>query len=125
MFGLTSCWCQYRNICACSSILFGHVDSQVDQTVGVIPFVVIPRHKLHETVIEGDASADIENQAYAFAFEIAATISANSGFIEAPPTRKPSMSGCAESASAFAALAEPPYWMRMPSATAADAFSAI
>merc|ERR1740117_2078055 len=61
----------------------------------------------------------------AFALEMAATISANSGLSEAPPTRKPSMSGIAESSAAFLALAEPPYWMRMASATVAEAFSEI
>merc|ERR1712204_155231 len=60
-----------------------------------------------------------------FTLEMAATISANSGLSEAPPTRKPTMSGIAESSGAFLALAEPPYWMRMASATAAEAFSAI
>merc|ERR1712182_151841 len=48
---------------------------------------------------------------------LAATMSLNSGLSEAPPTRKPSISGCAESAAAFAALAEPPYWIRMAPAT--------
>merc|ERR1719253_1735385 len=42
-----------------------------------------------------------------------------SGFSEAEPTRKPSMSGHAESLGAFLALAEPPYWMRMFSAHSA------
>merc|ERR1712182_113265 len=56
----------------------------------------------------------------ALAAAIAATMSLNSGLSEAPPTRKPSISGCAESAAAFAALAEPPYWIRMAPATSAD-----
>ena len=51
-----------------------------------------------------------------FAAAIAATMSLNSGFNEAPPTRKPSTSGMAESSGAFFALAEPPYWMRIASA---------
>ncbi len=44
---------------------------------------------------------------------------------DAPPTRKPSMSGHAESSGAFFALAEPPYWMRMPAAAAGDTWSEI
>ena len=44
-----------------------------------------------------------------FAAEIAATMSAISGLSDAPPTRKPSMSGNAESSGAFLAFAEPPY----------------
>jgi len=40
---------------------------------------------------------------------IALTMSANSGLSEAPPTRKPSMSGIAERSGAFFALADPPY----------------
>ena len=44
-----------------------------------------------------------------FAAEIAATMSAISGLSDAPPTRKPSMSGNAESSGAFFAFAEPPY----------------
>ena len=35
------------------------------------------------------------------------------------------MSGMADRSGAFLALAEPPYWMRMASATAGDAFWAI
>jgi len=46
------------------------------------------------------------------------TISANSGLSEAPPTRKPSTSGCFERSAAFFALAEPPYWIRTASANA-------
>merc|ERR1712078_487949 len=56
---------------------------------------------------------------------MAATISANSGLSDAPPTKKPSMSGIAESSGAFLALAEPPYWMRIASATSEEAFSEI
>jgi hypothetical protein len=40
-------------------------------------------------------------------------MSAISGFMEAPPTRNPSMSGHAASSGALAAVAEPPYWMRI------------
>eukprot|EP00961_Rhodomonas_salina_P244899 3309453-Rhodomonas_salina.7 len=36
-------------------------------------------------------------------------MSPNSGLSDAPPTRKPSMSGHADSSGAFLALAEPPY----------------
>mmetsp|Transcript_5794 Transcript_5794/g.19166 ORF Transcript_5794/g.19166 Transcript_5794/m.19166 type:complete len:203 (+) Transcript_5794:1518-2126(+) len=61
----------------------------------------------------------------ALAWAMAATISANSGLSEAPPTRKPSTSAQAESSGAFLALAEPPYWMRMPSAHAGLTFSEI
>ena len=60
----------------------------------------------------------VHTRALYLAAEMAATISANSGLSEAPPTRKPSMSGMAERSGAFFAFAEPPYWMRMPSATA-------
>merc|ERR1719213_180217 len=52
-------------------------------------------------------------------------MSLNSGFIEAPTTRKPSMSGQADSSGAFLAFAEPPYWMRIPAATSGEAFLAI
>mmetsp|Transcript_45022 Transcript_45022/g.101648 ORF Transcript_45022/g.101648 Transcript_45022/m.101648 type:complete len:206 (+) Transcript_45022:360-977(+) len=47
---------------------------------------------------------------------MALTMSAISGLREAPPTRKPSMSGHAESSGALAAFADPPYWMRISSA---------
>mmetsp|Transcript_9477 Transcript_9477/g.28467 ORF Transcript_9477/g.28467 Transcript_9477/m.28467 type:complete len:209 (+) Transcript_9477:271-897(+) len=47
---------------------------------------------------------------------IAATMSTISGLRDAPPTKKPSMSGQAESSGAFAAFADPPYWIRIPSA---------
>mmetsp|Transcript_141994 Transcript_141994/g.453948 ORF Transcript_141994/g.453948 Transcript_141994/m.453948 type:complete len:202 (+) Transcript_141994:203-808(+) len=56
---------------------------------------------------------------------MAATISTNSGFKDAPPTRKPSMSGQAESSGAFFAFAEPPYWMRMPAAHSSLTLAAI
>ena len=59
------------------------------------------------------------------AFEMAETMSTNSGLSEAPPTRKPSMSGIAESADAFLALAEPPYWMRIAEAQYSETFYAI
>ena len=45
------------------------------------------------------------------------TMSANSGLREAPPTRKPSMSGHLASSPQFFALAEPLCWMRVSSAT--------
>ena len=60
-----------------------------------------------------------------FAAEIAATMSAISGLSDAPPTRKPSMSGKAESSGAFLAFAEPPYWMRISSAVVWSTFFAI
>ena len=60
-----------------------------------------------------------------FAAEIAATMSAISGLSEAPPTRKPSMSGKAESSGAFLAFAEPPYWMRISSAVVWSTLAAI
>ena len=41
--------------------------------------------------------------------DMAATMSLNSGFKEAPPTRKPSISAHDANALAFFALAEPPY----------------
>ena len=59
------------------------------------------------------------------AAEIAATMSAISGLSEAPPTRKPSMSGNALSSGAFFAFAEPPYWMRISSAVVWSTFFAI
>ena len=40
---------------------FGHVDDQVDHTGTVTPFVVIPRHQLHEVVTQCDSSLGIEN----------------------------------------------------------------
>ena len=52
-------------------------------------------------------------------------MSTNSGFMDAPPTRKPSMSGHAESSGAFLALAEPPYWMRISSAVVWSTFFAM
>ena len=60
-----------------------------------------------------------------FASAIALTMSAISGLREAPPTRKPSMSGHADSSGAFLALAEPPYWMRIASAVSWSASLAI
>mmetsp|Transcript_9087 Transcript_9087/g.21395 ORF Transcript_9087/g.21395 Transcript_9087/m.21395 type:complete len:230 (+) Transcript_9087:111-800(+) len=56
---------------------------------------------------------------------MADTISANSGLSEAPPTRKPSMSGWAERSGAFLALAEPPYWMRISSAVFSSTLALI
>ena len=50
------------------------------------------------------------------ALATALTMSLNSALSEAPPTRKPSTSGHAESSGAFFALALPPYWMRIRSA---------
>merc|ERR1719327_262390 len=52
-------------------------------------------------------------------------MSLNSGFREAPPTRKPSMSGQADSSGAFLAFAEPPYWMRIIAAQYAETLAAI
>merc|ERR1719161_3537725 len=52
-------------------------------------------------------------------------MSLNSGFIEAPPTRKPSMSGQADSSGAFFAFAGPPDGLRIPAATSGEAFLAI
>ena len=40
-------------------------------------------------------------------------LSGNSGFKDAPPTRKPSMSSHRPSSNAFLACAEPPYWIRI------------
>mmetsp|Transcript_627 Transcript_627/g.1293 ORF Transcript_627/g.1293 Transcript_627/m.1293 type:complete len:233 (-) Transcript_627:108-806(-) len=48
-----------------------------------------------------------------------------SGLSDAPPTRKPSMSGHADRSGAFLALAEPPYWMRTSSAVLASTLVAI
>lgn len=48
-------------------------------------------------------------------------MSTNSGFKLAPPTKKPSMSLQAASSFAFAAVTEPPYWMRTESATSGEA----
>mmetsp|Transcript_45132 Transcript_45132/g.109845 ORF Transcript_45132/g.109845 Transcript_45132/m.109845 type:complete len:231 (-) Transcript_45132:393-1085(-) len=49
------------------------------------------------------------------------TMSANSGFKEAPPTKKPSMSGFSERPGAVFALADPPYKIRVLAATSAPA----
>mmetsp|Transcript_80151 Transcript_80151/g.132497 ORF Transcript_80151/g.132497 Transcript_80151/m.132497 type:complete len:223 (-) Transcript_80151:306-974(-) len=56
-----------------------------------------------------DRAALLGIAAAPFASEMALTISANSGFSDAPPTRNPSISGCADSSGAFLAFAEPPY----------------
>mmetsp|Transcript_8704 Transcript_8704/g.8276 ORF Transcript_8704/g.8276 Transcript_8704/m.8276 type:complete len:262 (-) Transcript_8704:153-938(-) len=53
------------------------------------------------------------------------TISANSGFKEAPPTRKPSISGFEDRLGAVAAVADPPYRIRVFSAASAPAISPI
>merc|ERR1711988_1833081 len=45
---------------ALPSLMLRHVDSKVHQTVGVAPFVVVPRDQLHEVIIEGDACSNIE-----------------------------------------------------------------
>merc|ERR1712046_234099 len=42
-------------------ILLGHVHSQIYETIRISPFVVVPRHKLHEIIIQSDASTDIED----------------------------------------------------------------
>ena len=49
---------------------------------------------------------------YFFAAAMAEMMSPNSALREAPPTKKPSMSGHAERAPALAALADPPYCER-------------
>lgn len=41
----------------------------------------------------------------------------NSGFKEAPPTKNPSISGCPASSLQLAPVTEPPYWIRIFSAT--------
>ena len=51
-------------------------------------------------------------------------IPANSGFKEAPPTKKPSISYCLMSSPEFFSLTEPPYWIRIPSATSLLTLSA-
>ena len=48
-----------------------------------------------------------------------------SGFSDAPPTRKPSMSGKLDSSGALPAFALPPYWMSIASAVARSTFAAI
>ena len=39
----------------------GHVNDQVDHTGTVTPFVVIPRHQLHEVVTQRDSSLCVKN----------------------------------------------------------------
>lgn len=51
-------------------------------------------------------------------------MSTNSGLSEAPPTRKPSMSGFLARSRALAAVTEPPYWMRRLLDTSFEMFSA-
>ena len=54
---------------------------------------------------------------------LALTICTNSGFKEAPPTKKPSMSGLAANSLQLAAVTDPPYWIRMAAATSAETLS--
>jgi len=42
-------------------LLFGHVDDQVNHTGTVTPFVVIPRDKLDEVIIQGNSSLGIKD----------------------------------------------------------------
>ena len=58
-----------------------------------------------------------------FSLPLQLTISANSGFNDAPPTKKPSMSGLLDNPGAVLPLADPPYKIRVFSATSAPAIS--
>jgi len=45
-----------------SSFFPSHEDREVDQTVRVAPFVVIPAYQFHEVVIESNASTNIKDR---------------------------------------------------------------
>merc|ERR1712129_253281 len=47
-----------------------HVDGQVDHSVGVAPLVVVPSDQLHEGVVQGDASAHVEDGGRLAAHEV-------------------------------------------------------
>lgn len=52
----------HRLSCTCLVAARVHVHRQFDKTVAVSPFVIVPRHELHEGVVEANARLGVEGR---------------------------------------------------------------
>ena len=54
------------------AIDLGHVECQIDQSVGISPLIIVPRDQLGEVVVQWDTSLNVQNGWSAIMDEITA-----------------------------------------------------
>ena len=66
---------QIRNLallCSCYTLLLRNMKGQIDNSVGITPFIIVPRDQLNKVRVEGDTSLSIEDGASGVSDEVLA-----------------------------------------------------